>query len=704
MAQGEKNSIAQLFAGTSVGLFFLGLLLNVRIYTQVMGVTLNEVLEIFASSIFKGVVLLFSFAGYKYVMLIIALLIVLLFFVYVLVGKPGASDKRPAGYHYVLCTLALILFFVSIIFSPFQRTIQGETINSFTFYLYLGINLTSYIVFIGTIGTIGKWLVISGKGSIKDSIDKDPFGKKERLFQQTTELIENEYSVNIPYEFYNFDGKLTPGFQNFINIFRAVLILGTPGSGKSFVYFLAMIDQLSTKGFTFCNYDFKYPDLATYQYNCYLRDQDVYLKKYGKVPEFNVFSPDKLWESNRINVFQPHLLEDFTLHAYGLASIFLNALNRSWSTKEGDFFPESAKNFAAAGIWILKLYKNGKNCTLPHLIEFLSMDIESIIKILIMFKDYSLSNVVKPFEEALLSEAVEQLQGQIGTVRIALSRLSSPITYWLLTEDSNDNRFSLALNNPEEPKILILGNSAENQMVNNIYHSLMLSQISRFINKKGKLPISLGLDEFTTLSFPKSTIDTLIQTGRSNLISVWLGTQDAKLMERDLGKEVAGAIINMVGNTVSGEVKNETADMMQKTIGKVRVYKKSMSVSSDGTPSYSFSESMDYAVPDYMLASLSQGEFAGKLADNVDQKLAIKVFYGAAKYKPAFHELDEKTGKFRANYPSQIPVTKYWQETFKVNNCTTEEERKNLTSRIMNENFERVVKDIQKMKEDILDN
>jgi len=468
------------------------------------------------------------------------------------------------------------------------------------------------------------------------------------------------------------------------------MVLGTPGSGKSFTFFIAAIEQLIKKGFTMLIYDFKYKDLSEYAYNVF-KEEEGAIKNLnnGVATTFHVLTLDNLYESERCNVVQPELIEDFTVDAYGLSNIFLMALNRSWVTKEGDFFPDSAKNLTAASFWALRRYDGGRNCSIPHLVEFLSQDTETIIHCLIAMKDNSLSNVIKPFEEALAGGAIEQLQGQMGTVRIALSRLTSPRLYWVLTEDPTDEPFSLLLNSKEKPKILCLGSSGKNQMVNNIFFSVFIAQIFRLVNVKGRLPLAALLDEVVTLSFPKGTLDTVIATGRGHLISVWIGFQDLSQLIRDFTRDVAEALFKMVGNTVSGNVEDDTAERMTKRIGKVRIVKRSVTMSSND-PSFSLSEQEVDAIPQNYWGAMSQGTFGGKIADNYKQKQAVKVFYGESNFKPRF---DEK------NLKHKIPMTPYWQGVFEYTKDFKEEERAVYIDNILQSNFDRIRKDISDMRE-----
>ena len=94
----------------------------------------------------------------------------------------------------------------------------------------------------------------------------DVFNTENESFQQETRLIENEYSVNLPTRFY-YKKKWNNGWINVVNPFRASLVLGTPGSGKSYAVVNSYIKQQIEKGFALYCYDYKFPDLSEIAYN-----------------------------------------------------------------------------------------------------------------------------------------------------------------------------------------------------------------------------------------------------------------------------------------------------------------------------------------------------------------------------------------------------------------------------------------------------
>ena len=280
---------------------------------------------------------------------------------------------------------------------------------------------------------------------LKHNLMDDVFNDENESFMQETRLIESEYSVNLPTRFY-YKKRWNNGWINVVNPFRASIVLGTPGSGKSYAVVNNFIKQQIEKGFSQYIYDFKYPDLSTIAYNHLLNHPEGYKVK----PKFYVINFDDPRRSHRCNPIHPDFMEDIT-DAYESAYTIMLNLNKSWVQKQGDFFVESPIILFAAIIWYLKIFQNGKYCTFPHAIEFLNRRYEDIFPILTSYPE--LENYLSPFMDAWLGGAAEQLMGQIASAKIPLSRMISPQLYWVMS----DSEFTLDINNPEEPKILCVG-------------------------------------------------------------------------------------------------------------------------------------------------------------------------------------------------------------------------------------------------------
>ena len=283
--------------------------------------------------------------------------------------------------------------------------------------------------------------------------------------------------------------------------------------------------------------------------------------------------------------------------AYESAYTIMLNLNRSWIQKQGDFFVESPIILLAAIIWFLKIYENGKYCTFPHAIEFLNRPYAQIFPILTSYDE--LANYLSPFMDAWEGGAQDQLQGQIASAKIPLSRMISPALYWVMTGDD----FSLDINNPNEPKVLVVGNNPDRQNIYSAALGLYNSRIVKLINKKKQLKSSVIIDELPTIYF--RGLDNLIATARSNKVAVCLGFQDFSQLTHDYGDKESKVIQNTVGNVFSGQVVGETAKTLSERFGKVLQQRQSMTINRNDK-STSISTQMDSLIPASKISNLTQ--------------------------------------------------------------------------------------------------
>ena len=278
---------------------------------------------------------------------------------------------------------------------------------------------------------------------------------------------------------------------------------------------------------------FKFSDLSTIAYNHMMNHQNGYKVK----PRFYVINFDDPRRSHRCNPIHPDFMSDIS-DAYESAYTIMLNLNKTWVQKQGDFFVESPIILFAAIIWYLRIYKNGKYCTFPHAIELLNRRYEDVFPILTSYPE--LENYLSPFMDAWQGGAMEQLAGQIASAKIPLSRMISPQLYWVMSA----SEFTLDINNPEEPKILCVGNNPDRQNIYGAALGLYNSRIVKLINKKGQLKSSVIIDELPTIYF--KGLDNLIATARSNKVAVCLGFQDFSQLVRDYGDKEAKVVINTV--------------------------------------------------------------------------------------------------------------------------------------------------------------
>ena len=490
---------------------------------------------------------------------------------------------------------------------------------------------TAFYIFTLTAGYLA--LLMSGlwmSRLYRHNLMEDVFNMENESFMQETRLMENEYSVNLPTRFY-YKKRWNNGFVNIVNIFRACMVIGTPGSGKSYAIVNSYIRQLIAKGFAIYIYDYKFDDLSTIAYNSLLKNMD----KYEVKPRFYVINFDDPRRSHRCNPINPEFMTDIS-DAYEASYTIMLNLNRTWIEKQGDFFVESPIILLAAIIWYLKIYKNGIYCTFPHAVELLNKPYSDLFTILTSYPE--LENYLSPFMDAWKGNAQDQLQGQIASAKIPLTRMISPQLYWVMT----GNDFSLDINNPKEPKLLCVGNNPDRQNIYSAALGLYNSRIVKLINKKKQLKCAVIIDELPTIYF--RGLDNLIATARSNKVGVLLGFQDFSQLTRDYGEKESKVIQNTVGNIFSGQVVGETAKTLSERFGKVLQQRQSVSINRQDV-STSINTQLDSLIPASKIANLSQGTFVGAVSDNFGEKIDQKIFHAEIIVDHAKVSAEEKAYK-----------------------------------------------------------
>lgn len=538
-----------------------------------------------------------------------------------LLGAKGRKDEK-LGWKTIAAWLVvgLVFYFLGSQVFNLNYTVQGIAVT--------------YIAVTG----IGFLCILSGgtllSRLIKVKLSGDIFNELNESFPQEERYIQNEYSINLP-AIYKMKDKTRKSWINIINPFRALLVIGSPGAGKSWFVIQHVIKQHIEKGFAMFIYDFKYDDLSRMAYNWLQMHKD----KYNVAPSFYVINFDNLSVSHRCNPLDPQSMHDIT-DASESARTILMGLNRQWINKQGDFFVESPINFITAVIWFLRKYEDGKYCTLPHVIELMQANYEELFPVLNTQREIEV--LVNPFITAYQNDAMEQLEGQIASAKIGMARLASPQLYWVLS----GNDFSLDINNPQHPKIVCIGNNPEKQQIYGAVLSLYVSRMVRQVNKKNMLKCSLVFDEFPTIYF--NHIDGLIATARSNKVATTLAIQDFSQLRKDYGREQADVIMNIAGNIISGQVTGETAKQLSDRFGKIMQDRESISINRTDT-SISKSTQLESAIPASKIASLSSGEFVGMVADDPDEKIKLKMFH--CEIQNDTDRLNAENGRFK-----EIPV------------------------------------------------
>lgn len=542
----------------------------------------------------------------------------------------------------------------------------------------------------------------------KDS--QEPEGEGE--FKQETQKKTNSDSVNIPYTFRN-NGRQHKGWINCINPYRASIVLGSPGSGKSFAIYNAFIEQQLRKGFTMFLYDYKFPDLTER-----LLTEVAYQSKYEGLwkdmkvkPHLYIINFDNPLKSNRCNPIHHSYITDPADTNEIAELVFLN-INKGVSEKGFDFFNESAKIYLDGLIWKLANYdpdavyntiegiewvrehrgeeavrklprevvedlngtwvidsksdykKKGIYCTFPHVIELMASDYKKVFQI--MQYTRGMEAKISPFSSALEQGALEQLAGQIASAQIPLGKFVSPSLYWVMSGDD----FTLDINNPEAPKIVCMGNNPDRQTIYGTTLALYTARMFKLINHKKKLKSAILLDELPTI-FIKG-LDTLIATARSNKVAIVVGAQDKSQLYRDYGDKEAQVIMNTVGNLYSGSVSGDTAEYISKSFGKKQTKKVSVT-DSDSGESTSTSYQLEDRLPQDMIMDMSQGEFCGWVKDNYGEKISMKKFYGQvqvdAKRNAKLDEVAQKVPMITNPFGDKMPeMTEYDTQRLKLLN------------------------------------
>jgi len=535
-----------------------------------------------------------------------------------LLGAKGKkSDKLNLKTAMAYMASGLLLYFISYfaLFIPATVILRAGS--------YMGIT------------GIGFLLILSGgtllTRIIKYRLDNNVFNNENETFPQEERLLENEFSVNLP-ALYKLKNKVRKSWINVIAPFRATMVTGSPGAGKSAFVIRHFISQALAKEdpYTMFVYDFKMPDLSVIAYNHFLKNKH----RYKATAECIFINFDDLSRSHRGNVFDPLGMTDITDASESARTILLG-LNREWQKKTGDFFVESPINFVTAIIWFLRRYQDGMYCSLPHVIELIQLDYDNLFTLLRMEKEIEV--LINPFITAYLNDVMEQLEGQIASAKIALARLASPQLYYVLS----GNDFSLDLNSPTSPKVICMGNNPQKIQTYGAVLSLYVNRMLKIVNQKNKLKSMLIFDEFPTLT---TDIIPTIATGRSNRIAVCLGIQDVSQLRKDYGKEQADVIMNTVGNIISGQVTGDSAKQLSERIGKIMQDRESLSINS-GDTSISKSKQLEFAVPASRISALSSGEFVGMIADTPDQKIQLKAFHCEIQNDFSAIEREEKAYK-----------------------------------------------------------
>lgn len=619
--------------------------------------------------------------------------------------------------------------------------IVGLIISVISIYVYphiwetkfFGVNANFILyMFLSLIGVIAVHLALDNiSKSIKHGLMKDRMNWENESWMQETKRVDAKDAVCIPTLFY-YKGKMHNGWINIEQPFRGIWVVGVPGSGKTFSIIEPLIRQESSKGWSMCVYDYKFPTLARKLFYHFEKN-----KMLGNLPghaTFNVINFVDVEYSHRVNPIQNRYINSVG-EASETAVTLMEALQKGKGGGGGsdDFFKKSAENFLAACIFFFVNYKvlpydknwnelterevldpdtgefktvyynakgeqaelyryKGKYADLPHVLSFLMLEYATIFDVLMT--DDRVDSLIAPFKTALKNKAMDQLEGMVGTLRIYVSRLVTPEAFWVLSGDD----FDLKISDPKNPSYLLIANDPKMEAIITALNAVILNRLVSEVNTgEGKNnPCSIIVDELPTLYFNK--IDRLQGTARSNKVSIALGFQSKEQLEKDYGKEVSGALLNIFGTVVcAASCGKDTVEWLSNDVfGKVKQLKEGVSVTRSDT-TLSLNEELQPLVPADKIANMPAGWLCGmtarsfrKLDTKKDGTINIE---NSDEFKPA---------KFYAKTNFDMKAIKdeedHYHELPKFYKFKNEKEKQDLLAK----NFRRIRKEVEEICKEVL--
>lgn len=548
--------------------------------------------------------------------------------------------------------LALVFLLLGVLATPLRREtgrsrmwkVAGLVLAGGVYFLVrpgLFGGALGYEIYAGVCGImLFIMLILTGSlarhSSMPGLAKDDPFGVQKAGFPQES----RRYTADFGFSFkgwYRYEGRRRRSWINIVNPRRGILVLGTPGSGKSRFIIEPLIAQLMQKGMAIFIYDYKYDALTRIAYSHFEANR----RRYPEGAAFYSINFTDLSRSHRCNVLDPATLK-WPADAIGASNTILLSLNKTWVHRQGDFFIESPIIFVAALIWWLKKYQGGRYCTLPQVIELSKQSYDVLFPLLA--KTPEVADMIQSFLQAYINQSTEMLDGQMAGARIPLARLSSPDIYYVLS----GNDVTLDINNPAAPKVLCLGGDPMRAEALAPVLSLYIDRLTRICNRPGQYPCAIVCDEFATVR--ASGMLGVMATGRSNNIIPVLALQDMAQLRTHYSKDEADGIMNISGNVFCGQAGGETARWISEKFPKVM--KERLSVSEGGgEPSTSRHLQWEPVMTPATLAGLSSGEFVGVVADDPEVELGVKAFHarvmlrkgrGVAKELPVVRPVSEE--------------------------------------------------------------
>lgn len=381
------------------------------------------------------------------------------------------------------------------------------------------------------------------------------------------------------------------------NPYRGVFINGGPGSGKSKSIIEPMIQQAGAQGLTGLVYDFKFPTLAGEVAGSY-SGSDV-------TPYYVNFTDAR--RSHRLNPVALALLPSVSYAREAALTVLTNLDVKA--AQQRSFWIQSAEVLLTGAIWYLR-NNHPDRCTLPHAVSLL-LESDPRQLLTVLRRDDEVRPLVASVSSGAGSEA--QLAGVFATVQNYLSVLVSPVIYWVLSGDD----VPFALNSPQQPGILTVGNDPALTGTFSPLVSLIVATALKRMNTPGQRPSVVLLDEAPTLVIPN--FQQIPATGRSNRIATVYAVQDLSQMVGAFGREGSEMILGSLASQFYGRTTSpEAAGRISRMFGRHDQEFTGRTVShSDGGSSYSQSRSVQQRdrLEVQQVMRFEQGEFAGVLAE-----------------------------------------------------------------------------------------
>jgi hypothetical protein len=403
--------------------------------------------------------------------------------------------------------------------------------------------------------------------------------------------------------------KTRDGWINILNPFRGIFVNGGAGAGKTASIASPMIDQMVKNGWSGIVYDYKYFDLTNVVYSAYKR----YPAAFKEVP-LKIVNFTDLSRTNRINPIAPEYITD-TMFIEEYANAILKNLNKDWIKKAGDFFVAQPILLLKAMIMFFAK-KLPQICTIPHVFtainQFSSEQIVSLLK-----NDVQSMSISSAIKEAVEKEAFEQVAGVISSLKGETQKLDNENFFWVLS----GNEINLNLNFKDSPVLLCIVNDQQKEDTIAPVASLIVTVCRKMMNVKRRHKSIFLLDEAPTMYLPK--FETLPNTGRSNKICATFFAQDISQIDTMYGKDARKNILGSMSNVFFGNCNElDTLKYVSDFFGKeeriientsMGKNKSAGSSSSNTNVSFNVQEKSILRIQD--IASLSTGEYVGKIVD-----------------------------------------------------------------------------------------